>query len=87
MHLETGKGRVNLSQYKYHFLDSTDCKRIVPDAVLFVNDTYVVQHTGYNWKKYQGGQPSPTPIISLTRKKFPWPIYARKLRNRRNRLF
>ena len=84
VHLETGKGRVNLSQYRYHFLDNTDCKRIVPDDVLFVNDTYVTQLLGYNWKEYQGGHPSPTPI-TLTRKKFPWPIMYRKLRKRRRR--
>lgn len=60
VHLETGKGQVNLSQYRYHFLDSTDCKRIVPDSALFVNDTYVIPLAGYNWTEYQGGHP-PTP--------------------------
>lgn len=82
VHLETGKGRPNLSQYRYHFLDNTDCKRITPDKVLFVNNTYVVPKTGYDWIEYTGGTPTP---ISLTRKKFPWPILTRKLRNRRNR--
>lgn len=60
VHLETGKGQVNLSQYRYHFYDNTDCKRIVPDSALFVNDTYVTPLTGYNWTEYQGGHP-PTP--------------------------
>lgn len=82
VHLETGKGRPNLSQYRYNFLDTTDCKRITPDKVLFVNNTYVVQRTGYDWIEYTGGTPTP---ISLTRKKFPWPLLTRKLRNRRNK--
>ena len=54
MHLETGKGQVNLSDYKYHFLDSTSCKRIVPDSALFVNDTFVTAKVQYNWITYQG---------------------------------
>lgn len=85
LHLETGKGQVNLSQYKYHFLDNTDCKRIVPDNALFVNDTYVTPKAQYDWKIFQGGQPGPTPIVS-EKKKFPWVLYARKLRNKRNNL-
>lgn len=80
VHLETGKGRVNLSQYKYHFRDDTDCKRIVPDNVLFVNDTFVTPYTGYNWKIYQ---PSPEPF-EIKKTKFPWVLYSRKLRNKRN---
>ena len=57
IHLETGKGEVNLSQYRYHFRDDTNCKRIVPDNALFVNDTFVTPYTGYNWKIFEGGKP------------------------------
>ena len=57
IHLETGKGEVNLSQYRYHFRDDTNCKRIVPDNALFVNDTFVTPYQGYNWKIFQGGKP------------------------------
>lgn len=84
MHLETGKGQVNLSQYRYHFLDSTDCKRIVPDDALFINDTSpVIPKAQYNWIEYQGGiTPPPTPPLIFKKKKFKWVLYANKLRNR-----
>lgn len=51
--METGKGQVNLNDYKYHFLDTTSCKRIVPDNVLFVNDTIVTPRQNYNWKTFE----------------------------------
>ena len=76
VHLETGKGQVNLSQYRYHFLDSTDCKRIVPDNALFVNDTIVTPYPRYSWKTYQGGVvppgpgPGPTPTGKNSNKWF-----------------
>lgn len=63
VHLETGKGEVNLSQYKYHFRDDTDCKRIKPDEALFINDTVIIPSeydSGYNWLEYQA-PPTPTP--------------------------
>lgn len=84
VHLETGKGQVNLSQYKYHFLDITDCKRIKPDSVLFVNDTLVTPKAQYNWSEFQGGiTPTPTPSYLLKKKKFKWVIYSRMLRNKK----
>ena len=57
VHLETGKGQVNLSDYLYHFLDSTSCKRIKPDEALFINDTTIISSVydiGYMWQTYQG---------------------------------
>lgn len=42
----------------------------------FVNDTVIVDGLGYNWITYTA---PPTPIIR--RSKFPWVLYARKLRN------
>lgn len=86
IHLETGKGEVNLNEYRYHFLDTTSCKRIVPDSALFVNDTIVTPYTGYNWIEYSGGQPQPTPPYTFGSKKFPWVILTRKIRNK-NRYF
>ena len=86
VHLETGKGQVNLSQYRYHFYDTTDCKRIVPDHALFVNDTYVTPRAQYNWVEFDGGITPPpippTPIV-LKKTKFPWVLYARKLRKKK----
>ncbi len=54
VHLEVGKGQVNLAtDYLYHFRDDTNCKRIVPDNVLFTNDTITPTYQGYNWKTYE----------------------------------
>lgn len=72
IHLETGKGEVNLAQYRYHFTDNSDCKRIVPDSALFINDTLVVPSqydSGYHWTEYQGGHPiPPTPSFKNSNK-------------------
>ncbi len=71
VHLETGKGKVNLEQYTYHFTDATDCRRIVPDDALFINDTIIVPSeydSGYSWKTYEGGHPSPTPTSKNSNK-------------------
>ena len=82
IHLEVGKGSQNT--FVYHFTDTTTAKRIVPDDVLFVNDTYVTPYTNYNWVEYQGVIIPPTPPTpSILRKtKFPWVLYANKLRKR-----
>ena len=83
VHLETGKGQVNLSNYRYHFTDTSSCKRIVPDNALFVNDTRVTPLTGYNWVEYTGGitPPTPTPPFNIRRSKFPWIFVVKKRRN------
>lgn len=45
----------------------------------YVNDTVLVEDYNYNWVEYQGGiVPSGIPPI----KKFPWVLYANKLRKR-----
>lgn len=81
LHIELGKGIPNLSQYKYHFLDSTDCKRIRIFNALFINDTTIIQNwTGYDWKTFSGGHPTPTP--DYKRYGFKWVLYANKFRNR-----
>lgn len=91
VHLETGKGQVNLqTDYLYHFRDNTGCKRIKPDNALFINDTTIVPdardyYLGYHFIEYDGGitPPTPQPPIALKRKKFKWVLYARKLRNKK----
>lgn len=93
MHLETGKGQVNLSQYRYHFYDTTDCKRIKPDEALFINDTKIYPdshdyYLGYHFIDFDGGitpptPPTPTPGGDLPKSKFPWVLYARKLRKKK----
>ena len=44
----------------------------------YVNDTVLVDDYGYNWRIYTA--PTPTPS---KKKKFPWVLYARKLRKMR----
>lgn len=46
----------------------------------YVNDTVIINGYNYNWREYQGGV---TPGEDTERKKFPWVLYARKLRNAR----
>lgn len=81
IHLETGKGEVNLAQYRYHFTDNSFCRRIVPDEALFINDTLIIPSeydSGYHWKEYEGGHPSPTPTSKNSNK---WlGIRSRKIR-------
>lgn len=45
--------------------------------ICYTNDTTIVQGYGYNWQEYQGGD-TPT---NIKKSKFPWVLYARKLRN------
>ena len=46
---------------------------------VYVNDTTIIQGYGHNWVTYQGGVTPPTPATK-TKKRFPWVLYARKLR-------
>ena len=46
--------------------------------ICYTNDTIIVNGYGYNWIEYSGGL---TPG-EKTKGKFPWVLYARKLRNR-----
>ena len=45
----------------------------------YVNDTDIAAGYGYNWQEYNGGV---TPTPTTQRHKFPWVLYARKLRNK-----
>lgn len=89
MHLETGYGRYTLpnvstgqgtANYKYHFTDYTDVKRLHNYDALYSNDTIiVVSPSYYDWETYSGGY-DPT---TKTKSKFPWVLYAKRLRDKR----
>ena len=82
VHLETGYGRYTqpnvstprgTSNYKYHFTDYTDVKRLHNYDALYVNDTVIYNSPSYyNWKLYSG---------YYKKNKFKWVLYANKLRN------
>lgn len=92
MHLETGKGRWldsgtstprGTAEYKFHFTDYTTVKRIRVFDALYANDTEIIRNdprNEYLWKYYE--KPV-TPTGDITRKKFPWVLYARKIRKKR----
>ena len=95
MHLETGRGRYNLSystgpgtpEYKYHITDYTTVKRLHNYNALYINDT-IPRHTTYYpteypWVTYQGGSPIP-PSDDKKKYRFKWVLYANKLRQRDN---
>ena len=46
--------------------------------ICYTNDTIIVNGYGYNWREYSGG----VAPGENTKEKFPWVLYARKLRNR-----
>lgn len=45
----------------------------------YVNETTIINGYNYNWRTYEGGVTPPTPDSSK-KKRFPWVLYARKLR-------
>ena len=47
--------------------------------VLGVNDTMLLVTGGYNWREFSS---TPTPTPTSARSKFPWVLYARKLRSK-----
>ena len=89
MHLETGYGRYtqpNIStprgtaNYKYHFTDYTDVRRLHNYDALYSNDTVIYNSPSYYiWKTYSGGH---TPTQN-NKSKFPWVLYANRLRDKR----
>ena len=46
---------------------------------VYVNDTTIIQGYGHNWVTYQGGVTPPSPT-EQDKRRFPWVLYARKLR-------
>lgn len=86
IHLETGFGKYatntstpsGTAEYKFHITDYTAPKRLHNYNALFINDTNPIESpTNYVWVTYSGGSP-----YSYEYKKFPWVLYARKLRER-----
>lgn len=76
LHMEVAKGHVmwDTSTYTnllnpYHLWD-----------MMAVNDTTIDYGMNYNWREYSGVIPTDKKEV----KKFPWVLYARKLRERRN---
>ena len=49
---------------------------------LYVNDTVLLRPEDYNWVEYNGGVTPPTPDEKKI-KRFPWVLYANRLRNNR----
>lgn len=84
IHLETGYGKytqpnistaINTPNYKYHFTDYTDVKRLHNYDALYINDTVIVNSPSYyNWKLFSG--------IVKKLSKFKWVLYARNLRDK-----
>lgn len=50
--------------------------------ICYVNDTTIVQGYGHYWQEFTGGIIPPIPPFTGKRKKFPWFIYANKIRSR-----
>ena len=75
----TGRGTPN---YKYHFTDYTDVKRLHNFNALYINDTVNVYSPDYyTWIKYDTETPDLPPILKTS--KFKWVLYANKIRNKR----
>lgn len=52
---------------------------------LYKNDTVILYDShSYNWRDYSGGTTPPTPSVWPT-SHFPWPLFARKFRERRTK--
>lgn len=86
IHLETGYGKysqpsvstgVGTANYKYHFTDYTDVKRLHNYDALYINDTINEYSPNYyTWKLYTGG------VYKPKKHKFKWVLYSRQLRNK-----
>ena len=91
IHLETGYGKYNSSsspssgnpEYKFHITDYTNPKRLHNYDALFINDTTPHQSPSYyDWKTFILPPVPPVPPSVTNVTKFPWVLYARKLRNK-----
>lgn len=88
IHLETGIGKyassqstpVGTAEYKFHITDYTSPRRLHNYDALFINDTSPIESpTNYDWKTFL----DPQPHYRYGKNKFPYVLYARKLRNKR----
>ena len=87
IHLETGFGKYATSQstpsgtaeYKFHITDYTAPKRLHNYNALYINNTSPIETpTNYDWKTFLDPYP-----YQYQKHKFPYVLYARKLRDKR----
>lgn len=80
-HMNMANGSFNPNNYWEH-VPPDNHGELVNSAhiydICYTNDTTIVNGYGYNWREYSGGV---TPGEKV-KGKFPWVLYARKLRNR-----
>lgn len=76
----TYAGMVHVPDVSYNAYELKNSNHIY--NICYVNDTVLVDDEGYPWLEYHGGVippgPSPTPL----KHKFPWVLYANKLRKK-----
>lgn len=78
LHMEVALGHVTWAPGGLHLLNPAHMYN-----VMAVNDTVIDYGMGFNWRDYQGGV-GPTPTPTQDKHKFPWVLYNRKFRKRRN---
>lgn len=83
MHLNVANGTYqgwqNVGGSFYELINSMS----IYDA-MWVNDTTLYNDYGYDWKVFEGGiTPVPPTPEAKKKKRFPWVLYANKLRNQR----
>lgn len=79
VHIEVKKGQYEgLVQNQYGYWMLKNANHLYD--LFGVNDTMLLVTGGYNWQEFSPTPPPPTP--SLSKSKFPWVLYARKLRQR-----
>lgn len=81
VHMECKKGQweglVRNQEGVYMLKNSTHIYNL-----LGVDDTMLLVDGGYNWREFGDTPVPPTPTVTV-KSKFPWVLYARKLRERR----
>ena len=81
VHMEVKKGQYEgLVRNEYNIAMMKNETHIYD--ILGVNDTVLLVDGGYNWREFSDTPIPPTPTGRRT-KKFPWVLYARKLRSKR----
>lgn len=77
LHMEVALGHVKWDSTGMHLNNPAHMYN-----VMAVNDTVIDYGMGLNWRDYDGGVTPPTPE-EKKEKRFPWVLYARKLRHGR----
>ena len=75
LHMEVALGHVTWDSSGMHLNNPAHMYN-----VMAVNNTVIDYGMGFNWREYQGGV---TPGEETKKKRFPWVLYAKKLRQRR----